>query len=229
MQFDWERLMDMYNWSFYTIPPIIILASYTALRAATAKFPSTITKVITAYAAASALQYIFISINFLYTPLFQAKYVAAFSVVLFMVIELGCCYCLVKASGISILQHKAMQLLLLLFVIYGSAYTYLNFFKGFYDDEVGLIQLPIMLFYCCIYYYNLIKHPPKQALLKHPLFWTISGMCFVAILLLPFSLVTDYLGQHSPTLSLLHVIPNFCYVTLFITHLKALQCNQQKP
>lgn len=229
MQFDWHRLFDMYSWSYYTMPPIFVLALYTAMRAATAKFPSIITKIITAYAAASALQYIFISIHFLYIPLYQAKYAAAFSIMLFLVIELGCCYHLVKASGISHLQHRAMQLLLLLFVVFAGGYSYLHFFRGFYDDEIGLAQLPIMLLFCCIYYYNLIKHFPKQALLKQPLFWAISGMCFVAIVLLPFSLVSNYLGEHNSTLPLLHLIPSFCYTILFITHLKAIRCSQQKP
>ncbi len=229
MQFDWHRLFEMYSWGYYTIPLLLLLTLYVAIKAATVIPPTSITRAITVYAAASALQNIFISVVFLYTSLYQNQYAAAFSIVLFMVIELACCYYLVKASGISHLQHRAMQLLLLLFGIYAGVYTCLHFFKGFYQDAIGLIQLPIMLLCCCMYYYNLIKRTPKQALLKQPLFWAIGGMCFVAMLLLPYSLVSDYLGDNKSTLPLFHLIPTFCYSILFFTHLKALQCSQQQP
>lgn len=229
MQFDWHRLFDMYSWSYYSLPLLLLLTIYVAMKAATVKPPTNITRAITVYAAASALQNIFISTEFLYTPLYQNQYAASFSIVLFIIVELGCCYYLVNASIISHLQKKTTQLLLLLFGIYTSVYTYVYFFSGFYEDGISLVQLPIMLLYCCMYYYNLIKRPPKQALIKQPLFWAIGGMCFVAMLLLPYSLISNYLGEHISTRPLLHLIPTFCYAILSFTHLKALQCSQQKP
>jgi hypothetical protein len=96
------------------------------------------------------------------------------------------------------------------------------------EDPVGLVYLVQCLSFtliCSIYFIDLFRLPPKNALLQTPSFWIASGLLvyslgtFPVTILTYYTYVTDYLFYKH-----LYAIIYIFYSLLFITIIRAYMC-----
>lgn len=225
--FNWDRFWSTYLSSYFAPLFMLAIGATLAIYAFTRKKPTRITILLGFYAMASALQTAFAAFGYLYTPLYNNDYISSFSISLFMAIEIIATYLLITSVPIPNLQKRILQFLLITYLVVATIYSIENYYCGWYTGKLSMVELPIILFFCSIYYYNLITQPARFALLRQAQFWAVGGMTFTALVLLPFSLVSDNIAHYRQLNYLLDIIPPFCYTIVFIIHYKAIKCSQQ--
>jgi hypothetical protein len=225
--FNWQRLWDMYQRTYFATIVMFVAALALVIYAFRAHRQQPLTRIIGVYAASSALQVFCNGLVYLYTPFYESKYFNTLSVVQFILVEISCCYLLLTASGLRQGQRQWLRGLLICFYLFALVYGGLHFTEGWYEDILSRVQLPLMLTFCAIYYYNLLTGTPQSKLWRQPLFWAIGGMCLAAMVMLPFSLVQDVMAVNKQLFPLAHILPTLCYLIVFFTLFKAIQWSQK--
>ncbi len=98
-------------------------------------------------------------------------------------------------------------------------------------DPVGLQSFSIVNFflfsYCIIYFYHLLTGSPKEALLKEPAFWIVSGIFFSLGMTIPLHSIFHYIETNlgNEMLEGLKAIGYFAFGTMHLFFTKAYVCS----
>jgi hypothetical protein len=227
--FNWNLALENYWLSYYTMLIMQIISIIVIIKGATAKYKNPIIYILVVYAAASFLQTLITNLAFGYFTERITQIVASTSISLFIIIETTCCYLLLTKSSLHNRQKQWLKLLLVSFYAFELVYLAQVFFTERTANIESFVQLPLMVIFCTIYYYNLLSKPPQDLLLQTPLFWAIGGIALIAFSLLPLNIALNYVSYSKSLFHLSLIIPATCYSLVFIFHLKAIQCSQKQP
>jgi hypothetical protein len=221
--FDFTGVLNFWIGSYYTIPLMHILSIAVIIAALKSKPQTTALKILTLLTGASLLQALVDQTITSYAPLKGEISITVLSISAYIIIELTCCFFLVSLSGINLAQKRSMQITLMLFYLFEIIYISFGFSKRHYNSLESIVEFSCIIFFCTVYYYNILSKKPQKYLLKTPLFWAISGMAFMALVQMPCAVIVDYiLFKKSPYSNLYHLITAVVYCTLFISFLKAI-------
>lgn len=192
------------------------------------KLKTTTIKTILILAGASLLQALVDFLISSYIPFMGKPYITTFSISLYIIIEFTFCFFLVFSSGVSGIQKRLMRISLFLYYSFEVIYLSIVYYQDRHNSLESIIELSFILFFCAIYYYNILCHKPQQHLINNPSFWAISGMAFMALVQMPCAFIVDYiLYKKSPYSNLYHVITALVYCTLFICLLKSIRLTKK--
>ncbi len=227
--FDWPLLLKNYKALYFT-NCIMYAFSLAVLIRAVIQQKSRLIHIIACYAAFSTLQSFFSHIEFFnLNKQYHYEYLVNLSISIFIIVEITCCYWLVRLSHTTLLQRRAMRLLLLCYYLFEAIYLSLMFLKNKVNDVESLVELPMLIVFCCIYYYNVFANKPQANLARQPLFWAMGGMALLAFTLIPYNIVYTYMNSQKSGLQIPMIINNISYCLLFCCFWQALRLTAKTP
>jgi len=148
---------------------------------------------------------------------------------LFMLIELVLFYRFIGASLRSGTAKAFLKILMPAFVLVTLGSWQ---FSGSFPDAVArlsviesyLIILPVLF-----YYYELLHHPPLQNIMSDPRFWSLTGMLFLFILIMPLFFQNGIPLVADKPVRRLHTLNCIGYIILFLFFINALRCQLRAP
>ena len=191
---------------------------------------SRLTRIIACYATFSILQSLFSHIEFFnVNKQHHYEYLVNLSISIFIIVEITCFYWLLRLGHTTIPQRRAMRLLLLGYYLFAAIYLSLMFLKNKVNDVESFVELPILIVYCCIYYYNVFANKPQTNLARQPLFWAMGGMALLAFMQIPYNIVYTYMNSQKSGLQVPLIINNISYCLLFGCFWQALRLTAKTP
>jgi hypothetical protein len=89
------------------------------------------------------------------------------------------------------------------------------------------IESFILIIACLIFYYEFFLIE-TSSIFKNPIFWSISGIFFLSLLLFPISLQDNYVYLSDRVVTELYSITYIGYIVLFTLFINALRCQIQR-
>jgi hypothetical protein len=226
--FDWPLLLKDYKGLYFTLPLMICLSIIVLLKALALRQKNRLTIIIACYAAVSLLQSLVSHIGYFKSiNLNSYHFFIHYAISIFILAEITFCYWLSSLGGTSPLQRRAMRLLLLGYYLFAAIYLGITFFKKRVNDVESLVELPLLIVFCCIYFYNVFANKPQAQLARQPLFWAMGGMVLLAFMQIPYNIVYAYMDSLKKGLQVPLTINCASYCLLFICFWQALLLTQQ--
>lgn len=227
--FDFSKIIAGWQDSYYTAPLMYLLSIAVFIYAIITKSKNGIVMVIICFSGTSLIQSIISELIFLHKHAKALQYINSFAISVFIVVEITCCYWLVVRSKVSRLQKRIMQLLLASFYIFEVIYIPSVFFKPHFTSFESFFELPLIIAFTTIYYYNLLTKTPQKELAYQPLFWAISGMALTAVVQIPCNIILNSIPKYTESYGarLLITITALSYSSLFVCFLKALHLHKK--
>lgn len=227
--FDFSKILTGWQNSYYTLPLMYLLSVAVITYAMTIKPKNGVIIAILCFSIASLTQSIVDTIANIRKYGNSIQYINSLAISVFITVEITCCYWLVVCSKVSWLQKRVMRLLLALFYVFEIIYISSVFFKPRFTSFESFFELPLIIAFTSIYYYNLLTKTPQKELAYQPLFWVISGMALSAVVQIPCNIILNsipkYTASHGARLFL--AITCLSYSSLFVCFLKALHLHKK--
>jgi hypothetical protein len=119
-------------------------------------------------------------------------------------------------------QKWLTLLLLLAFYAFEIWHLYPIFFTVYNNDIESLAELPLLIIFCVLYYYQLFTQQPYSNLTNSPLFWVMAGFALLAFMQIPYNIIYSYVDTQKNGLQVPLIINFISYCLLFISFLKAI-------
>lgn len=226
--FDFNKTFTAWQNSYYTLPLMYLLCVAVIIYAIRIKPKNGVAVAILCFSGASLTQSIIDTIASMYKYGRGIQYINSLAISIFITVEITCCYWLVVHSEVSWLQKRAMQLLLALFYMFEVIYiTPIFFDPNRHWAYESFVELPLVIVFAVIYYYNLLTKAPQHRLSQQPLFWAISGLALIAMVQIPCNTVFGYIEVLKVSYGKWFLaITCLSYSFLFVCFLKALHLHK---
>jgi hypothetical protein len=215
-QFDWKLMLHEWQITYYTYLLMLLSSLAVLLKAVRTQPFNGVTRIIGVYAAASFLQSLLANIIYFNIDSVLLNAFVSNSISLFIVLEITCCYLLVATAPTTQAQHWAMRGLLIGYYLFAAIFLYGVFHKKRVNNIESLIEMPLLIIYCGIYYYNVLIGLPPQGLARSPLFWAMAGFALLAFAQIPYNIVYHNMNTISKGSAVALTINYISYCLLFV-------------
>jgi hypothetical protein len=101
-----------------------------------------------------------------------------------------------------------------------------NFSSNHFHHYTNSIIFILQLSFCLLFLNKIFNHPPKQLLIKNPIFLIVSGLLIKCAIAIPIhlALVIMYVGKQSAVYLYLFPLANIMVITMYVHFIYAFIC-----